>query len=246
MIKWPYTSCVVFDKHCYYLFSAQSCNLNTILQSKDIIEAIKEDQNFCLELSNRTVGIVGLDSVGLSVGMTLKDLGMSSILYYDAEPVSTETELAAEYTELNELLKRSDMICVCSNAFGSDSSKKVFNKAAFKAMKKSAILIDASKGKVVDFGDLYDALRNGEITAAGMDVREYAIIPNRHPLAGLDTCYFLPFRECYKWDGRKKYSAELVKSVLTTLQDIEFAKKMSEKCSKPSMLESRVLVPIQP
>lgn len=229
-----------------YLFSAQSCNLNAILQSKDIVEAIKEDQNFCLELSNRTVGIVGLNAVGLAVGMTLKDIGMSSIIYFDTEASGEEEGLGAEIVDFGDLLERSDMICVCSNPVKDDSSTVLFDKDAFKQMKKDAIFIDASKGRVVEYGDLYDALRNGEIIAAGLDVREYDVIPNRHPLAVLDNCFFLPFRECYKWDGRKKCSAELVKSVLKSLQDIEFAKKRSEKCSKPVMLEARARVPIQP
>lgn len=226
--------------------SAQTCNLNAILQSKEIIEAIKEDQNFCLELSNRTVGIVGLNAVGLAVGTALKDLGMSSILYNDVEPVSEEEDLGAEFVDFSDLLKRSDMICVCSDPFKDECTKVLFDKAAFKQMKNDAIFIDASKGRVVDYSDLYEALRTGAITAAGMDVREYDVIPNRHPLAVLDNCFFLPFRECYKWDGRKKCSADLVKSVLSGLQELEFAKKRSEKCSKPAMLEARTRVPIQP
>lgn len=228
----------------FYL-PAQTSNLNTILQAKDITEAIKVDQTYCLELSNRTVGIIGLDSLGLSVGKSLKELGMSSILYHDIEPVTMETDIGAEYVEFNDLLKRSDIICACSKP-EKNSSNTMLNKSTFKQMKNSAILIDASKGKVADFPDLYDALRNGDIAAAGLDVREYDVIPNRHPLAVLDNCFFLPFRECYKWDGRRKCAAELVKAVLTALQDIEFEKKKAEKCSKPDILEKRVLVPIQP
>lgn len=219
--------------------------MNAILQAKDVVEAVKEDQNFCLELSNRTVGIVGLNEVGLAVGKTLKDLGMSSILYHDVEPGFSDADFEGDLVGYNDLIQKSDIICVCSSQC-EDSSKIMFDKSAFKQMKNTAILIDASKGKVVDFSDLYKALRNGDIAAAGLDVREYDIIPNRHPLAVLDNCYFLPYRECYKWDGRKKCSADLVKSVLTALQNIEFEKKKAEKCSKPVMLESRNLVPIQP
>jgi len=230
-----------------YVFSGTSCNLNALLQAKDLVEAIKVDQNYCLELSNRTVGILGLGTLGLRVARTLRELGTTSILYHDVEPVSKETDVEAEYVGCSELLERSDIICVCSNLEIKGTSNVLFNKAAFKQMKKTAILIDATKGFLANFPDLYDALRTGDIAAAGLDVREYDVIPNRHPLAGLDNCFFLPYRECYKWDWRRKLSADLCKSILSTLQEIEFVKlKRTPQCNMPAILEtSPVLLPIE-
>lgn len=208
--------------------SGSSSNLNLVIQSKDVIKTIKNDLEYCQELSNRTVGIVGMGSLGLYVAKTVRDLGVSSILYHDTEPVKNAEDISATFVDREKLLTGSDIIFVCSNM---DSTGKkpycMFNKEAFQMMKSSAILIDATKRFFANFSDLYDALRVGEIGAVGLDVREYDDIPNRHPLDVLENCFFLPFRECYKWDGRRKCSEELAKSILTTLQEIEFAKKQN-------------------
>lgn len=207
-------------------FAGCSSNLNLIVQSKDLIQTTKTDPAYCQELSNQTVGIIGLGALGLSVGKTLKDLGVSSILYHDLQPVENAMDIEAVFVGKEELLKRSDIIFVCSNM--ESSGKKpyvIFNKEAFRIMKSSAILIDATKGLFVDYVDLYNALRDGEIAAVGLDVREYDVIPNRHPLTVLENCYFLPYRECYKWDGRRKCAKELASSVLYALQEFEFTQK---------------------
>lgn len=207
-----------------------------MLQAKDIVKETKKDHDYCLELSNRTVGIIGLGSLGLTVGHTLKDLGVSEFLYHDFSSVDEAAEIDAKFVDKSELLKQSDVIFVCSNIEKNETNTYVFNRESFKEMKSSAVLIDATKGFLANFMDLYEALRNGEISAAGLDIREYDVIPNRHPLDVLENCFFLPYRECYKWDGRRKCSGELANAILSTLQDIEFAEKSlsakEEQCSK--------------
>ncbi|XP_052821279.1 glyoxylate reductase/hydroxypyruvate reductase-like [Mya arenaria] len=222
-----------------------SCNMNTVLQAKDIIQALKADHIFCLELSNRTVGIFGLGSVGLSVGKAFKELGMTKILYTDVEPNADDVTINAEFVSRDELLTRSDVICVCWNMKVDGKSIMSFERDSFKRMKSSAILLDATKRFSADFTDMYEALRNGEIAAAGLDVREYDIIPNRHPLDGLDNCFFLPYRECYKWDGRRKLATDLVRSILISLQELEFERKQkSSIVSKPERIDHLLLEPV--
>ncbi|KAL4221025.1 hypothetical protein ACF0H5_019288 [Mactra antiquata] len=212
------------------MMGPSSRNLNTVLQSKNIVKETVADYDYCLELSNRTIGIIGLESLGLTVGLTLKDMGVSSFLYHDFSEVDGAEKINAKLVDKNELLKKSDLIFVCSNIDRSGTSSYIFDRESFKEMKSSAVLIDATKGLFANFIDLYEALRNGEIAAAGLDIREYDVIPNRHPLDALENCFFLPFRESYKWDGRRKCSGELANAILSTLQDIEFSeKKLSTK-----------------
>lgn len=226
--------------------SGSSSNLNLIIQSKDVIQTIKNDPTYCLEVSNRLVGIIGMGPVGQSVGKTLKSIGVSALIYHDVQPVDTAKEIGANFVEKDKLLETSDIIFVCSNLVSSGKNLFLFNTAAFHKMKSSAILIDVTKGLVANFTDLYNALRDGEIAAVGLDVREYDVIPNRHPLASLENCYFLPFRECYKWDGRRKCSAELATSILSTLQELESSKQMVEpaKCNTEKPVVSKVNIPV--
>ena len=181
---------------------------------------IKEIQTYCVEMSNRTLGIIGMGPLGFTVANMLQEIGVSDIIYHDTEtrPYTEAEASMARYVSMDELLKRSDIICMCSTEQKTEfDSSRIFTADTFKRMKDSAILIDATKGPAIDYNDLYDALRSGEISAAGLDVREYDIIPNRHPLEGLENCFFLPFMECYKWDGRSKISDELAKMILETV-----------------------------
>lgn len=196
--------------------------MNVLIQSKDVIQASKEDPAYCLELSNRTVGIVGLGALGLSIAKTLRDMGVSSILYHDTASVAEANDIDAQFSDIDGLLSASDIIYVCSTVESNGKKSCFFDKHAFKKMKSSAILMDVTKRFFANFTDLYEALRTGEIAAVGLDVREYDVIPNRHPLGVLENCFFLPYRECYKWDGRRKCSGELATSILVALQEIEF------------------------
>lgn len=197
--------------------NGERCNINTILQQSNIM-SIKKIQSYCVEMSNRAVGILGMGPLGLSVAHMLKEIGVADILYHDTGPNPEADITQAQFVSLEELLKNSDVICMCSNDKKSSfDSARLFTADTFKKMKDSAILIDATKGPAIDYNDLYAALRSGQISGAGLDVREYDVIPNRHPLQSLENCHFLPFRECYKWDGRSTISDELAKSILNSV-----------------------------
>lgn len=216
--------------------SSVTQNLNAVLQSKDIVAATKTDRAYCLELGNRTVGIVGMGPLGLSLAKTLRGLGVLEVLYNDVSivPRATEPDIKGEFVGKDELLSRSDILFVCFRFEKEGTKPFFFDMDAYKKMKSSAILIDVTKHFPGDFGDLYEALRMGEIAAVGLDVREYEDIPNRHPLDMLENCFFLPYQECYKWDGRRKCASQLAGAILSALQEIDFAQKKRKpiKCCK--------------
>merc|ERR1712137_493282 len=87
-------------------------NLNKVLQAKNITESVKKDKKYCVELSNRTLGIISLGALGLTVGKRFKDLGVSSIWYHDKCEVTMAEVIGAKYVDLEQLLNSSDVICV--------------------------------------------------------------------------------------------------------------------------------------
>ncbi|KAH3790231.1 glyoxylate reductase/hydroxypyruvate reductase-like [Dreissena polymorpha] len=214
--------------------SANNFNVNAFLQSSDIIAALTSDSKFCLELSNRTVGIFGLGKLGLSVGTVFRRIGVAELLYNDVTRNEDDVTIGATYVDRNELLMRCDVILVCWHMKVNGKTMFVLNKESFKMMKTSAILIDASKQFPADYTDLCEALRTNTIAAAGLDIREYDVIPNRHPLEVLTNCFFLPYRECFKWDGRRRLSVDLVRAILSNLQQIEF----DNKKKKPDVISN--------
>lgn len=117
------------------------------------------------EIFNLTVGIIGLGHIGGATAQIYKALGANVIAYdpfYDPEQ-----EPFVEYTDLDTVLKESDIISLHTPLF--PSTKNIINADALKKMKNSAYLINMARGGLVDTQALIKALQDGEIAGAGLD-----------------------------------------------------------------------------
>lgn len=102
---------------------------------------------------------------GLAIAKRLKAFEVGSILYNNRNRSEEGDSLNFEFVGFDELLQRSDyVICSCA---ATPQTAKIFNKSSFGKMKKSAIFVNVSRGVVVDQEDLYEALSNKVIHAAG-------------------------------------------------------------------------------
>jgi glycerate dehydrogenase len=117
------------------------------------------------ELDGKTYGIVGMGNIGRKVAQIATAYG-AHVIFYASSGHSDCTEY--EQVSFDELLTRSDVISLHCPL--SDRTRDLFDKRAFEKMKKTAILINVARGAVVVEKDLSDALINGEIAAAGLDV----------------------------------------------------------------------------
>jgi len=135
--------------------------------------------NFCIlthpisELSAMTLGIVGYGELGRCVARLADAFGMNVIVA--ARPGSDE--VPDDRVSMNELLKRADAISLHCPL--NDATRRLFGADEFSAMKNTAILINTARGGLVDSGALANALRNGEIAAAAVDV-----LPTEPPAEG--------------------------------------------------------------
>lgn len=137
-------------------------------------------------LSGSTVGIVGLGRIGTQVAKCLKGFNTAKILYTSRSIKHAAIQFGGEKVELDTLLERSDFIIV-TTALTPDT-RQMFNKNTFQKMKKSAIFINVSRGDVVDQPALIEALKNGIIRAAGLDVMTPEPISLDNELLKLDNC----------------------------------------------------------
>lgn len=117
------------------------------------------------ELDGKTYGIVGMGNIGRKVAQIATAYG-AHVIFYASSGHSDCTDY--EQVSFDELLERSDVISLHCPL--SDRTRDLFDKRAFEKMKKTAILINVARGTVVVEKDLSDALINGEIAAAGLDV----------------------------------------------------------------------------
>lgn len=122
-------------------------------------------------LHGRTVGIIGLGSIGSRVAHLANAFG-AKVIYYDIarRTPEEEAEMAVTYLPMNQLLAQADAVTL--HCPGSVQNTHLINRDALHKMKPSAILINCSRGPVVNEADLYQALEDGTIRAAGLDVFE--------------------------------------------------------------------------
>jgi phosphoglycerate dehydrogenase-like enzyme len=138
------------------------------------------------ELRDRTLGIVGLGTIGKKTARLAAAFGMR-VQYYDIRRLAEDAEdaLGVRFRLLRELLRTSDVVSlhVPLNA----STRAMIGGAELALMQPSAILINTSRGRVVDEIALEDALAKGRLAGAGLDVFTEEPPPADHPLFRLDT-----------------------------------------------------------
>ena len=123
------------------------------------------------QLTSKTLAVIGLGRIGSMVAeIAHKGLNMN-ILYYDVKRNEEfESKVDAKYGELDQVLKESDVVSIHVPLL--PATKHLLNKEKLSLMKRTAILINTSRGPVVDEKALIDALKSKQIWAAGLDVFE--------------------------------------------------------------------------
>ncbi|MGH2380919.1 MAG: 2-hydroxyacid dehydrogenase [Candidatus Limnocylindria bacterium] len=144
-----------------------------------------------VDIHGATLGIVGFGRIGREMARRGRGFGMT-ILYHDVHPATAEeeAELGARRVEMDELLRDSDFISLHVNL--TDETHHLIGTDALRAMKPTSVLVNTSRGPVVDPGALETALRDGEIFAAGLDVTEPEPLPADHSLVALPNCVVVP------------------------------------------------------
>ncbi len=143
------------------------------------------------ELTDKTVGIIGLGRIGKEVAKRLTGFDTHTI-YYDIVdiPQDVQTELKDEPVSLDDLLRDSDIVSV--HVPLTRKTRGMMSDREFGLMKSTAFLINACRGPVVDEPALYRALQDGQIAAAGLDVLEVEPTPAENPLLDLDNVVITP------------------------------------------------------
>ena len=163
------------------------------------------------ELDGKTWGIVGMGNIGRRVAHAAQALGCR-VIFYSASGKSSCTEY--ERVEFDELLTQSDILSLHCPL--SDRTRGLIDKDALSKMKKSAILVNVARGPVVDTQALYDALTEGQIAAAGLDVLEEEPISRDNPLSSIMDSTKLIITPHMAWaskEARTRLVNEVVKNI---------------------------------
>jgi len=142
------------------------------------------------DVHHATLGIVGFGRIGQAVAKRARGFSMR-ILYYDIMPnEAAAKDLGAELVDLDTLYAESDFISIHTQL--TDETRGMIDAGALKKMKGTAIIVNTARGPIIRMEDLYEALKNGVIGGAGLDVTDPEPLPADHPLYTLDNCVIIP------------------------------------------------------
>jgi len=163
------------------------------------------------------LGIIGMGAVGTTIAKRAH-LGFDmQILYHNrSRNEQAEKLYGATYCSLDELLKQSDYVCLMTPL--TPATEKMIGKREFELMKETAIFINGSRGKTVDEEALVDALKTGQILAAGLDVFVEEPVQPDHPLLSLENVVTLPHIGSATYETRMKMAMLGATNLVTGLQ----------------------------
>jgi glyoxylate reductase len=173
------------------------------------------DQLVGTDVWGKTLGIVGFGRIGKAMARRAGGFQMR-VIYTDAvrAPADAEKELRAEYRDMNELLAEADFISVHTPLL--PETRGLFNAAKFQRMKRTAFLINTSRGAVVDEAALVAALEDGRIAGAALDVYEKE--PVIHPGLRRSNVLLAPHIASASLETRAKMACMAAESVIALLQ----------------------------
>lgn len=167
------------------------------------------------ELYGKTLGIIGTGSIGYRVAEIAKALKMQ-ILGYDKYPNTKKAqELGMKYVDLYTLLKESDFITLHLTL--TSETERLIGRREFEVMKKGAVIINTSQGKVIDEKALVEALKSGKISYAGLDVLEEEPPNKDNPLFKLDNTILSPHIGFHTVEAAKKCTDICIDNVIKFL-----------------------------
>lgn len=163
------------------------------------------------DVHHKTIGIIGFGRIGKHMAKRAGGFDMK-VLYSDvARQVDAEKEYNAEYASLERIYAESDFISV--NCALTEETRHMINRESIAKMKKTAVIVVSARGGIVDEDALYEALRDGNLGGAGLDVFDPEPILPDNPLLKLQNTAFTPHLGTSVYESR-------VLMVVTAAEDI--------------------------
>ena len=183
------------------------------------------------DIHHATLGIVGFGRIGQALARRARGFGMR-IIYYDMyrPPAEVEQELAAEYRDLEDLLRESDFVSLHTSL--TPQTRHLINAGNLARMKPTAVLVNTSRGPVIDEQALARALKRGQIFAAGLDVFEAE--PDVHPeLLACDNAVLIPHLGSATVNTRLAMANLAVDNLLAALEDRHPPTLLNPEAARP-------------
>ena len=170
-----------------------------------------------LELKGKRIGLIGLGKIGTQVAKVAKVFGMEVSAWSENLNLSHANELGVLPMSKNDLLKTSDIVSI--HVVLGEKYKNLITRNEFKIMKKSSILINTSRGPIVNENDLIEALKNDDISGVGLDVFNIEPLPQDHKLRFLPNAFLLPHLGYVSIENYSKFYNQMLENLLACLEN---------------------------
>nr|WP_024966310.1 glyoxylate/hydroxypyruvate reductase GhrB [Pantoea sp. IMH] len=186
---------------------------------------------FGIDVHHKKLGILGMGRIGLALAQRAH-LGFSMPILYNARKHHEEAEarFAAQYCDLDTLLKESDFLCISLPL--TEQTHHMIGREQLAKMKSSAVLINAGRGPVIDEQALIEALNDGTIFAAGLDVFEKEPLPVDSPLLKMANVVALPHIGSATHETRYGMAKDAVDNLIAALSG-----NIEKNCVNPQVVK---------
>jgi D-3-phosphoglycerate dehydrogenase len=168
------------------------------------------------ELMGKTVGVIGMGRIGAAVARRLKAFDVRLLYWNRTRYPSLEEEIGMEWVELPQLLARSDIVSL--HVPGTPETRRLIGATQLKSMKRGAMLVNMARGAVVDEAALIEALRNGQLAGAALDVFEQEPIKPDNPLLTMDNVTLTPHLGACALEAMQRMATQVAEGVLDVLE----------------------------
>ncbi len=183
------------------------------------------------EVNGSTLGILGLGGIGLEMAKRAKGFDMKVLYHSRTRKPEIAKEYGLKYASFKRVLTESDFISI--HVPLTPKTNRFIGEKQFKMMKPTAILVNLSRGPVVDTDALYKALKEGWIAGAGLDVFDPEPVPVDHPVLKLDNVVVLPHIGSASNRSRREMHLLAARNLVAGLNG-----ERMEACANPEVYES--------
>ena len=163
------------------------------------------------ELKGKRMGLIGLGKIGKQVAKVAQAFGMEVSAWSENLNLSEANNLKVLPMSKEDLLKTSDIISI--HVVLGERYKDLITKKEFKLMKKTAFLVNTSRGEIVNEKDLIEALENEEIAGVGLDVYQKEPLPQDHKLRFLPNAFLLPHIGYVTVENYSKFYSQMIENL---------------------------------
>lgn len=177
-----------------------------------------------VELAGKIVGLVGMGRIGAETARRLRSFDVTLLYWSRTRHSQLEAELGIAYSELTDLLARSDVVSL--HVPGTKETHHLIGEAELATMKPTAILVNTARGRVVDEVALVEALRHGRIAGAALDVFETEPLPRDSPLTSMENVVLAPHLSASSKEAMQRMAKQVAQGILDVISGKEPANRV--------------------